>query len=669
VEKTTKICVIGLDAALPKRIMKYVEEGVLPNFEKLIRTGVIAENCLVPLPTITPPNWTTIATGSWPGTHGITDYHVTKPGNSLSMAGTHQGFNRNDCLVENIWEAAEKVGKKSIVFNFPSSWPSRLKEGIVVGGNSNIINDWRTENRGTVPGAAFTVCADQIVSTFLYPRGGVKIEFDEADGWENAPQSNGQEDLEAEYRLPFRESQYEMAPTTWYFLVQDSAGKGYDRLTISPTKDCEQAFCTLGVGEWSKKIFTTLMTKDGEKKEVSFHVKLMELSADATSFRVYISCLGESEGWSSPPGIDKEIMAHSPEGDFGLRGGGLRAFRSGWIDLDTYVEIQDLENIFLAEAAEYLLRNKEWDIFFMHAHAIDWMEHGFLTLAEPLVNKDEASVKLYQDGEKRFYQSIDRMIGRVVEAAGKGTVISLISDHGAVASATPHNPLEPLIQKGLLTLAEGQTVKVGTGDEGMAGLRAAVIDWSKTKAVPQRAVHIYVNLKGRDPDGIVEPEDYDNVRQEIIDALMTYVDPATGKRPFAMALRREDARPFGMYGDRAGDVIYAVYPWFGGQHGYILPTAEWGIGSLKGLFVLNGPNIKKGTVLTRTVWITDLVPTLCHLADLPMPENVEGAVVYQAFKDPNFKLKEMQKLREGLARMETALARQEREPWDKHDCA
>jgi len=77
--KPKKVCVIGLDAALPKRILKYIDEGVLPTFEKLIKGGVLAENCLVPHPTITPPNWTTMATGAWAGTHGITDYHVTEP--------------------------------------------------------------------------------------------------------------------------------------------------------------------------------------------------------------------------------------------------------------------------------------------------------------------------------------------------------------------------------------------------------------------------------------------------------------------------------------------------------------------------------------------------------------------------------------------------------------
>jgi hypothetical protein len=55
--------------------------------------------------------------------------------------------------------------------------------------------------------------------------------------------------------------------------------------------------------------------------------------------------------------------------------------------------------------------------------------------------------------------------------------------------------------------------------------------------------------------------------------------------------------------------------------------------------------------------------------DLPLPPTVDGAVIYQLFKNPNFKSDEIGKLRAGLARMETALQRGERQPWDKHECA
>ena len=167
--------------------------------------------------------------------------------------------------------------------------------------------------------------------------------------------------------------------------------------------------------------------------------------------------------------------------------------------------------------------------------------------------------------------------------------------------------------------------------------RGMVPDLSRSKALPQRSLFVYVNLKGRDPDGIVEPEDYENVQQEIIDALVTYRDPETGQRPVALALSKKDARILGLYGDDVGDVVYAVYPWFGSQHGQILPTAEYGMGSLKVLFTFTGPGIKKGVRIERNAWLTDMVPSICYLMNWPVPEHAEGAVLYQIFEDPNFR--------------------------------
>src|SRR5512137_1287798 len=130
-----KVAVIGLDCAEPHLIEKHIKEGHLPTFKKLLEGGVIADNCLVPYPTVTPPNWASIATGSWPGTHQITDFHVHLPGTTPINANTVQAFGSGRCKAEYIWDALDKAGKKCIVFNYPGAWPSHMKNGIMVGGS------------------------------------------------------------------------------------------------------------------------------------------------------------------------------------------------------------------------------------------------------------------------------------------------------------------------------------------------------------------------------------------------------------------------------------------------------------------------------------------------------------------------------------------------------
>ena len=65
------------------------------------------------------------------------------------------------------------------------------------------------------------------------------------------------------------------------------------------------------------------------------------------------------------------------------------------------------------------------------------------------------------------------------------------------------------------------------------------IDWSQTRAIQSRSSYIYINLKGRDPEGIVEPADYEALREKIIDDLYAYRDPVHGRRVVAFAMTME----------------------------------------------------------------------------------------------------------------------------------
>lgn len=81
-----------------------------------------------------------------------------------------------------------------------------------------------------------------------------------------------------------------------------------------------------------------------------------------------------------------------------------------------------------------------------------------------------------------------------------------------------------------------------------------------------------------------------------------------------------------------------------------------------------GINTKVDKV-ARKVSADDIALTIATLADLPIGEDCTAAIVYQVLKDPNLKLNEIIKLQEALARMESVIERNNREPWDKHDCA
>lgn len=628
-----KVMIIGLDAPIVPRLYEYAKAGKLPALGSLIDSGVFGENCMVPFPTITPPNWTTIVTGSWLGTHGITCFNVHTPGDPLDV--THQGFDTADCQSEYLWNAAERAGKKSIIVNYPSSWPSTLKDGWQIAGAGLSLNEWRTQD--VAAGFGCTLADEQLFATEEYPQG-TQIDLKAAAGWSGA----GEKDLEAELNLQYRRAKDSVKDRTWHLLVQDSKGDGYDRILLSESRDADKAFAALEVGEWTKNLVQEFETDKGLRKAV-FRCKLMELSKDGQDFRLYVTGICALDGWSHPKELTTEIT--SEEG-LPVPHGGFAAFNLDWIDGRTFMDVLDFQNIWLADAATYLLKNKDWDLYFMHSHCPDWAYHGFSNKVDPLTAESPEQAEEYQKVELGLYQSVDRMLKRILEYADDETLVVVVSDHGAKAT-TKRPPIAQILVNAGLTVFK-QT----------PGGRPQ-IDWSKTKAALQRSCYVYVNLKGRDPDGIVEPDAYEEVQDQIVNALYDYTDPDTGKKPIVMALKKQDARIIGLYGDMMGDVVYAISPGYGGQHGPHLPTAKYGVGDLRGLFIMAGPGVKKSYMLERTVWLTDAVPTVCHLADLPIPRDAEGAILYQALDNPDMKMKDMERLRKNYERLKNAYEKEQ----------
>jgi len=667
-----KVAVIGFDCAEPHLIKKHIDEGHLPNFKKLFEGGVLAQNCLSPFPTITPPNWASIATGAWPGTHQVTDFHLHQEGTSQVNANTFEAFSSENCKAEYIWDKLDAAGKKCIVCNYPGSWPSKMKNGIMVSGAGLGFGEYRNGHTGLE--SRLLLGMDQIVSNGIYPHA-TRVQLEEAEGWSNLP-AGSDEPLAAKFDVMFRQNIEEMAPLSWYVLATQSAGKGYDRLTVSPTQDVNDALFTLAKGEWSKKVYYKFKTQDGREIEASFKAKLLQLTDDAEDFLLAISAFCPAEGWSNPPEVAREIK--SEEGIFTFAAG-LLGFTLGIYGMDTYYEFVELHDQWLGDAATQLMGKYPWDLFYMHIHTIDWVYHSILTEMDENTCAGKESHKKAWDFHLKMLQSQDRLLGRLVGAAGEDTLIVLVSDHGAVADGPTFNPYIPLIKNGLCMMegqgADGdlkaledsteqvhsffkQTIgdRVGREILEMATLNLFKPDITRSKAFPQRTVYIYINLKGRDPGGIVEQADYEKVQQQVIDSLYAYVDPVTGKRPVALALTKKDARILGLHGEAVGDVVYAVYPEFGGQHGPQLQTAEWGVGKLKALLAFYGPGFKKGYSLERTSGLTDVVPTICHMMSWPVPEQAEGNILFQAFENPNLAADRLRNLKESLVKMESALS-------------
>ena len=123
--------VIGMDGASMELVKNVIDWGHAPNMRRLLEQGVFRPMIGV-FPTLTPPGWTALSTGSWPGTHRVMDFNIRALGERLDQ--TIWGINTRLCQSEYLWNLVERAGRKPILVKWEMSWPPTVTTGIQVEG-------------------------------------------------------------------------------------------------------------------------------------------------------------------------------------------------------------------------------------------------------------------------------------------------------------------------------------------------------------------------------------------------------------------------------------------------------------------------------------------------------------------------------------------------------
>lgn len=632
--------VIGMDGASMELVRHMIAWGHMPNLERLVERGVHRPMIGV-FPTLTPPGWTALSTGAWPGTHGVMDFNIRALGQPLTE--TTWGINTRLSRAEYLWNTLERAGRHPILVKWEMAWPPTVSGGVQVEGTGpGVSNHHQIAGYHLFVGGKWAprpIGGDRDPET-LDPSALQEgapydvVAIRPAVGWANLPPS-AQPPLEVALVIrPLHRGRGNMlrgregAPKTYHGLLYASGAGGYDRVRVTPGRDAAAPLADLGVGQWSAWQRDTFVI-DGTPVEGAFKLKLITLTPGADQFELLVSQIWPTGGdWAVPAGVAEELTAQvGPFIQNPLRDA------LGVFDDDTYFELLDEHHQRLGEIAVHLGRTRPWDILFVETHASDYASHFFLAQADPISGAGAATLARCRRGLDRTYASMDGLIGRVLALAGDDTVVAVVSDHGGTPNQ--HHPVDinaVLAQAGFVHY----TTDHHTGRQ--------IVDLRRTVALGVGLVHVFINLAGREPAGIVAPADYERVQQQVIDALLTYRDPATGERPFTLALTRADAEMLNLWGELVGDVVYALKPGYDGAHGKQLPSVSFGIGGQHSTFILAGAGVRRGVALQRQVRVVDVAPTLAYLLGLPMPANVEGGVVYEALEDPNWPLTALARL-------------------------
>ena len=183
------------------------------------------------------------------------------------------------------------------------------------------------------------------------------------------------------------------------------------------------------------------------------------------------------------------------------------------------------------ELARHLLQTRETDLFILHEIGTDRLHHGFWA--------DHATDHPKHDPNGRFrtavvdyYEKLDREIGDLLALAPDAQVF-VLSDHGCKTMVGGIRANQWLIENGYLTM---------TSSSGEARpFSAAEVDWSRTKAWAAGGYYgrVWLNLRGREVNGIVSPDDAPRILDEI-DAGLRSVDDASGRPIDTQVFRPRD---------------------------------------------------------------------------------------------------------------------------------
>src|SRR5437016_2347329 len=147
------------------------------------------------------------------------------------------------------------------------------------------------------------------------------------------------------------------------------------------------------------------------------------------------------------------------------------------------------------------------------------------------------------DALLRAYQLMDSIVGDAMRAAdARHAALIVLSDHGFASFRKSVNYNTWLVVNGYITLKSGVQVKERNVemlfDQGRFWEN---VDWSHTRAYAMGLGEMYINLKGRESQGIVNPgAEYDALKQELKAKLVTMQDPSDGSYPVRRDLAREE---------------------------------------------------------------------------------------------------------------------------------
>jgi predicted AlkP superfamily phosphohydrolase/phosphomutase len=576
-----RIIVLGFDGVDPNLLEKWMGEGHLPNLKKLSETGYYH-----PLRTANPPQspvaWSSFTSGTWPGDHGIFDFLQRDPMTYLPDVSyqsiekpTFWLFNllldnpasaRNNRHGPAFWKTASDQGKRVVVLSVPYSFPpDTLNSGKMLSGLG--VPDLRGTNS-----TFYYFATDLTASEAKKGAGGSKF----------VQIKRGANRIETEIEGPV-----------------DPTAEDYQRLSIPLAFEVDDQSKSMAIGLQGQ----TEKVQEGEWSHwFEIEYKITPFYKMKGICRFYVKQIGpEIQVYLSPISLhpdDPHIPFSYPKSFSSELKDKIGFYKAvGWIHDTSALNSEKItEGQFLDEMDQIMqkrkemtlrsLEDEEFDLFISVFTATDRVAHMFYRLIDPEHPRyDEALAEEYGEAILNTYRTMDEIVGEISERhLDESTLLMIISDHGFHSYRTGLNVNTWLVRNGYMYLkgmVDGKPIpdRLFSNREFYPN-----VDWNRTKAYAIGTGQVFVNLKGREGQGIVNsgPE-YEGLVKELRAELLEIKDPSSGERIFSNVYMKE-GEFLGVSSDNAPDLQLAF------KEGYCT-SWETRLGGIpKGLFL---PNLKK----------------------------------------------------------------------------
>jgi predicted AlkP superfamily phosphohydrolase/phosphomutase len=508
--KVRRLVVLGLDGIDPKLCEKLMDEGRLPHFSSLSQTGTFR-----PLGTSTPPvspvAWSCFMTGCNPGRHAIYDFFTRDPHtylpvlSSTKISGATRFLKLGKLRIPRgkpsirllrrskpFWTTLGEQGVTSTVIRVPITFPPERFNGLLLSGMCvpDLLGTQGTFTLFT------TEPSDKTQTT-----GGVKVHLPLSHNTVRGEITGPPDPLAEKPRnltLPFEAtlngSHVDLKLDGTTITLEPGTYSPWTRLRFSSGLTSVQGIARFLVTETDPhlKLYVSPINIDPEKPALPISHPLAYSVYLSKRFTPYAT-LGLAE--------DTWALNEKAIGD------------QAFLD-QTYLNHDERERMFF-DALDMRRKGLVACVF----DTSDRIQHTFwryLNPSHPALEKEDRSA--FSGQIEDMYERMDRLVGKTISKLSPKDALIVLSDHGFNDFSRGVNLNSWLHENGYLVLKKDTTGSSEWLED---------VDWSRTKAYSMGMVAIFLNLKGREARGIVEPDQASTLKQEIINKLSGLSDNST----------------------------------------------------------------------------------------------------------------------------------------------